>query len=139
MREELASPGVVGCGSVGILCLGIGILRLGNSVGETRRNGCAIFFNLYIDGLPCAVFHAKEIPQAIFSRGGHEIDAVNVAVFDRVDSRSGRSFCRITIRRVIGKGLGNERRLAAGKANVAARVKARRLRPKILFSARTPP
>lgn len=115
--------GVVRRGSVGILCLGIGILRLGNSVGETRRNGCAIFLNLYIDGLPCAVFHAKEIPQAIFSRGGHEIDAVNVAVFDRVDYRSGRCFCRITIRRVVGKGLGNERKTRCRKSQRGCKSK----------------
>ena len=115
--------GVVGCGSVGILCLGIGILRLGNSVGETRRDDCAIFLNLYIDGLPCAVFHAKEIPQAIFSHGGHEIDAVNVAVFDRVDYRSGRCFCRITIRRVVGKGLGNERKTRRRKSQRGCKSK----------------
>ena len=36
------------------------------------------------------------------------------------------------------KAWATKERLAAGKANVAARVKARRLRPKILFSARPP-
>lgn len=114
---------VVGRGSVGILCLGIGILRLGNSVGETRRDGFAVFLNLYIDGLPRAVFHAEEIPHTIFSCGGHEIDAVNFAALDRVDYRSGRSFCRITIRRVIGKGLGNERKTRCRKSQRSCKSK----------------
>ena len=114
---------VVGRGSVGILCLGIGILRLGNSVGETRRDGFAVFLNLYIDGLPRAVFHAEEIPYTIFSCGGHEIDAVNFAALDRVDYRSGRSFCRITIRRVIGKGLGNERKTRCRKSQRSCKSK----------------
>ena len=115
--------GVVGYGSVGILRLGIGILRLGNSVGETRRDGCAVLLNLYIDGLPRAVFHAEEIPQAIFSCGGHEIDAVNVVALDRFDSRSGRSFCRITTRRVVGKGLGNERKTRCRKSQRGCKSK----------------
>ena len=107
--------GIVGRGSVGILCLGIGILRLGNSVGEARRDGFAVLLNLYIDVLSRTVFHTEKIPQAIGGVGSHEIDAVNVAVFDRVDYRSGRCFCRITIRRVVGKAWATKERLAAGK------------------------
>ena len=82
----------------------IGVARIdvslvGNLIGKARGDDDAVLFNFEVDVLPRSVFHAEEIPQAVFSRGGHEVDAMNIAALDRLvggSNRGGGGFCSVT-------------------------------------------